>query len=98
MRQKLEGLIPLEFALVLGSEEVGSAKPEMEFFQEAISRAALPPAEVLMVGDSMRLDIAPARMLGMHTILYDPYDFYPHHRGNRVRSIADVPELIKNVG
>lgn len=95
---KLEELIPLDFEFVLGSEDAGFAKPDVEFFRQAIERAAVPPNEIAMVGDSMHLDISPARLLGMHTILHDPYDFYPHHRGNRVRSIAEVPSLLRSIG
>jgi len=98
LRKRLADLVPFEFSLILGSEEMGSAKPNLAIFQEAALRAHVSPAEVLMVGDSMRLDIAPATRLGMHTALYDPYDLYPYHQGVRVRSITEIPALLSGEG
>ncbi len=53
------------------SFEVGFRKPESKMFQTMIQRLQVDPAEILMVGDSMELDIVPAQKLGMQTVLMD---------------------------
>lgn len=41
--------------------------PGPELFQAALEKLALKPEEVLMVGDSLRYDLEPAKALGMNT-------------------------------
>jgi FMN phosphatase YigB (HAD superfamily) len=42
-------------------------KPDAAFFAAAVDRLGLPPARILMVGDSYHSDIAPAMAAGMKT-------------------------------
>ena len=51
------------------SEAAQSCKPDRRFFEVALSRAGLTPAEVLFVGDSPEHDISGAHALGMQTAL-----------------------------
>ena len=50
---------------LISSEEVGVEKPHPDMFKTACARLDLAPQACLMVGDSMKDDIAPARQLGM---------------------------------
>jgi NDP-sugar pyrophosphorylase family protein len=43
-------------------------KPDPKFHQHAAFHLGLPPAEILMIGDSWERDIKPARALGMRTV------------------------------
>lgn len=72
-----------EFLHISANE--GTEKPALEFFARALKRAALDPAEVLVVGDSAREDYEPARALGMNAVLID--------RWGRVGGPADAPRL-----
>ena len=51
------------------SEAARSCKPDQRFFEVALARAGLAPADVLFVGDSPEHDIAGARRAGMRTAL-----------------------------
>ncbi len=52
----------------VSSVDVGWRKPHRAFFASALSAADVPASQCVMVGDSERNDIAPARALGMLTI------------------------------
>jgi HAD superfamily hydrolase (TIGR01549 family) len=49
------------------SEEIGLAKPDLDFFRRALEYSGASPAECLMVGDRWVHDIDPATRLGLAT-------------------------------
>ena len=57
------------FEVICASDEEGVAKPDPEIFRRAITRAGCNPAESVMIGDRTDNDIAPAKALGMQTVL-----------------------------
>ncbi len=57
------------FAVAISSSEHGYMKPHPSIFEEALRRAAVEPAESVMVGDSVPHDIEGARRLGMRGVL-----------------------------
>lgn len=63
-------LSPL-FDSVVISSEVGFAKPDPRIFALAAERAGAAPAEILYAGDSLDLDLQPARAAGFHAYLID---------------------------
>src|SRR5215207_1887424 len=55
------------------SEEVGAAKPQASFFDEAFARTGHPDkSEVLIIGDSLRSDIRGGVDYGIDTCWYNP--------------------------
>ncbi|MEZ4495440.1 MAG: HAD hydrolase-like protein [Thermomicrobiales bacterium] len=52
-----------------GVEATIVGKPSLPIFQQAIDALGIPAAELAMVGDDARNDLAPAKSLGMTTIL-----------------------------
>jgi YjjG family noncanonical pyrimidine nucleotidase len=61
------------FSGVVISDEIGVAKPQPEFFAEALARLGNPPrAAVLMVGDSLSADIAGGAGSGLDTCWFNP--------------------------
>ena len=56
-----------DFAFITHSENMRYAKPSPAYFAETIARVGVEPDEALLVGDSMRNDIEPARAIGIHT-------------------------------
>ena len=57
------------FEVICASAEEGVSKPDPEIFRRAIARAGCTPAEAVMIGDRTDNDIAPAKALGMQTVL-----------------------------
>jgi HAD superfamily hydrolase (TIGR01549 family) len=55
------------FTISGNSAEVGFSKPDPRLFRSVLDRAGCQPAEVLMVGDRLDNDIAPAKRLGLKT-------------------------------
>ncbi len=55
------------FDLSLTAAEVGAARPDPRLFTEALRAAAVDPSQALHAGDDPRLDVAPARAVGMRT-------------------------------
>jgi FMN phosphatase YigB (HAD superfamily) len=60
------GLLPM-LAVVVDSSRLGIFKPDRRIFTAAVDAIGLSPARILMVGDSLGKDCAPARALGMRT-------------------------------
>lgn len=54
---------------IVSSAEVGWAKPDPRIFETILSAWALPPAQVVMVGDTPSADIAGANGMSMRSIL-----------------------------
>ena len=77
------GLLPF-FEVVCASAEEGVAKPDPEIFRRALTRAGCTPEEAVMIGDRTDNDVAPAKSLGMQTVLirqgYGGHDTI-HHEG-----------------
>lgn len=48
--------------------EIRAVKPEPEFFRVLSAKLALPPSEILMVGDSLTSDVGGAHATGMHAL------------------------------
>jgi 2-haloalkanoic acid dehalogenase type II len=55
------------FVVSLNARQVGAAKPESRCFQVLAARLALPPQQILHVGDDPQLDIEGARAAGLRT-------------------------------
>lgn len=55
------------FRGIIESAVVGVRKPDARIFTLGVVALGLDPAEVLVVGDSMRKDIMPAESIGCHT-------------------------------
>ncbi len=70
--QNLEGTRFGELAdVLLCSEQAGSCKPDPMIFYEALRRLRVRPAEAVLVGTSLELDIHGARLVGMRSVLLD---------------------------
>lgn len=74
LREVIDALHDLGFGkhmeIFAVSEVVGFRKPDPELYRHAVGQAGCRPEEALMIGDRVDNDIAPARAIGMRTILY----------------------------
>jgi putative hydrolase of the HAD superfamily len=67
----------------------GFRKPDVRLFLRACEALGVEPKECAMVGDRIDNDIVPARLLGMHTVLFRT----GRHREQQPRSIDEVPDF-----
>ena len=76
IHQRLQwaGFSPVEdyFDLVASYETFHFTKPNLAFFAEALARLAWPDGPVIMIGDSIKNDIRPARAFGLPAFWVQP--------------------------
>jgi HAD superfamily hydrolase (TIGR01549 family) len=68
----------------------GFSKPDPRAFQAAAETLGVAPADCIMVGDRIDNDIAPAKALGMTTVLFRG----GRHRRQRPRLAAEEPDAV----
>jgi putative hydrolase of the HAD superfamily len=67
----------------------GFRKPDVRLFLRACGDLDVEPADCIMVGDRIDNDIAPAKLLGMRTVLFRT----GRHRNQQPRSWDEIPDL-----
>jgi FMN phosphatase YigB (HAD superfamily) len=93
LHEKLNCFFGPIFQHVIVSEEVGVAKPSLDFYAKAIERISVSPENILYIGDSLKLDIDPAIALGMKTVLIDRDTNFP----NSKCAITDLYQILNYV-
>ncbi len=90
LKEKLQYFFGDLFQDVFVSEELGVAKPNIEFYQKALEQIPFEPNEILYVGDSIKLDLEPAKKVGLNTLIIDRDNFYPKNNAiiSDLRSIS----------
>jgi len=71
------------FTLVTSSDNMHTCKPNIGYYSEILDRIKLPAKQCLMIGDSLRNDIKPAKQLSMQT----------YH----IADTSDLPKFIEHV-
>lgn len=80
---------------IIDSEVVGIAKPDPEIFEFAlVEHPETPRDRILYVGDSVSMDVNGSRAAGLVPVLIDPFDDHDAADFARVKSVADLIELI----
>jgi len=80
-RQALKRLsLEKYFDYIILSCEVELSKPDPRIFQLVLDHFKVKPEEVLFVGDNLKMDIVPARILGMRGVLVDNRGKYPEYK------------------
>jgi HAD superfamily hydrolase (TIGR01509 family) len=72
------------------SQRVELSKPDPEFYRWALGQAGCDPEEAIMIGDTVKYDILPARALGMKTLWFAPH---PDDKGYRARDEFEAAYL-----
>ena len=93
LKDKLKQFFGPVFQDVLVSEELGVAKPNIEFYQKALEKIPFDAHEVLYVGDSIKLDLEPASKLGFKVLIIDRDNFYPNSK-NKISSLTEITQFI----
>jgi putative hydrolase of the HAD superfamily len=89
LKGKLNQFFGPVFEDVFVSEELGVAKPKIEFYQRALDKILFSSNEVLYIGDSIKLDLEPAAKLGFNVLIIDRENFYPNLK-NRISRLDEV--------
>ena len=91
---ELEGLI----AVAISSSQHGYMKPHPSIFEAALKLMNVAPQEAVMVGDSLKQDIAGARRIGMAAVLVNRSPAAPAINDTAgipiVRTLTELPELL----
>jgi putative hydrolase of the HAD superfamily len=93
LKEKLNTFFGPVFKDILVSEELGVAKPNVEFYNRALKIIPFNVEEVLYVGDSIKLDLKPALQLGIQTLIVDRDNFYPNLK-NRIASLTEIKDFL----
>lgn len=75
----------------------GVEKPDPRIYRVAIERARVDPRRAVHVGDSLAMDVRPAREVGMNAILLDRAERYPDPGCPAISSLEDLPALVSNL-
>jgi HAD superfamily hydrolase (TIGR01549 family) len=94
------GLTP-HFDVMSVSADLGYMKPHPEIFQHALEGLGIEAAEAVMVGDSLRADVAGSQALGMtavwrrHNAIDEEIDdgIEPDYEINHLRELLAIPPL-----
>jgi putative hydrolase of the HAD superfamily len=73
----------------------GVEKPDPEIYRVALKRAGIDAGRALHVGDSMTLDVEPARTAGLRAVLLDRHNRYADAPATRIRSLSELPALVR---
>ncbi|MCM1109788.1 MAG: HAD family hydrolase [Clostridium sp.] len=79
------------FRAIVESAVVGVRKPDPAIFSLGVDALGLKPSEVLVVGDSLKKDILPARSIGCHTAWLKGKGW------TAAEDAAEDPSMIKNL-
>jgi len=93
LKAKLNDFFGSVFSDVLVSEELGIAKPNIEFYKRALEKIPYEANDVLYIGDSIKLDLEPATKLGFKTLIVDRDHFYPNLE-NKISSLLEIKNYL----
>ncbi|ANE52444.1 HAD family hydrolase [Flavisolibacter tropicus] len=93
LSKKINEMFPDTFSDFFISEVIQFAKPDLRFYRKAIELLRIEPNEVLYIGDSIKLDMEPARVIGMNSILIDRDGVFPNFNA-RISSLSELNQII----
>lgn len=79
-----------KFSDIIVSEKVEIRKPAIAFYQYALDIIGVPANKILYIGDSIKLDILPAKALGFNAYLIDRLNIYNHSTLDRFTDLKEV--------
>ncbi|WP_375558877.1 HAD family hydrolase [Bernardetia sp. OM2101] len=94
LETKLKSYFDYDFFEIYGSQKEGVKKPSLDFYKRAIKNLDCPPNQILYVGDSIKLDIEPARKLGIEAILIDRENVFPYYKEPKINSLHQLSTFL----
>jgi len=86
------------FDVLFDSFEEGVEKPDPRLFRIALERSGGRPETTMHVGDLYHVDVVGARAAGLHAVLLDSAGLYEGYDCPRIRTFAELPELLERRG
>jgi len=84
------------FTEVIVSDEIGVAKPQVEYFDYVINEIGHSQKdELLIIGDSLMSDILGGMNSCIDTVWYNPAGLATHSKVSPIYTIADLQELVR---
>lgn len=90
LHAKLQSLFSLRFWKIYGSSDVGFAKPDPKLYRYVLKNIGCKSAEIAYVGNSMKLDIEPASLVGLKAILLDRHNLFPDYTGPKISNLNEI--------
>lgn len=94
LKEKLSQYFGPIFLDVFVSEEMGVAKPSIEFYRKALEKININPKDILYIGDSFKLDLKPALELGINAYIIDRDNFYDDSLFT-IQSLSEIKKMIE---
>ena len=82
------------FQAIFDSAIVGVEKPHPEIFQMALASAAVEANAAVFVGDTNATDVGGAQLAGLHGVLIDRVNAYPHAECPRITSLPELDSVL----
>jgi len=83
------------FQFFLSGGEINSFKPDALIFEHALGLAGTSAQETMYVGDNYFADIVGSQRAGLTPVLYDPISLFPDADCAVIKSLAEIPALLK---
>ncbi|WP_378183121.1 HAD family hydrolase [Aquimarina sp. SS2-1] len=93
LKEKIDHFFDPFFSDILVSEELGVAKPSVDFYQKTLEHINVDANKILYIGDSIKLDIEPSIKLGINSLLIDRDCIFPSST-YRIDSLNEVLNYI----
>jgi len=93
-QQLAEVGLRIYFQAVFDSAIVGVEKPHPEIFQLALARAQVAANEAVFVGDTHATDVGGAKLAGLHGVLIDRINAYPHVKSPRITALPELDNFL----
>ncbi len=74
---------------------MGVEKPHPEIFQLALACAKVAANEAVFVGDTNATDVGGAQLAGLHGVLIDRVNAYPHAECPRITSLPELEKVLE---
>ena len=75
----------------------GVEKPDPRIYRVAIERAGVDPGSAVHIGDSMAMDVRPAREVGMKAVLLDRVGRYRDAGCPTISTLKELPSLVSKL-
>ncbi len=84
-----------EVSVISGLE--GVEKPDVRIYEIAIERAGVDPQRAIHIGDSMAMDVRPAKEVGMNVVLLDRAGRYRDPGCPTISTLENLPAVVSKI-
>lgn len=84
------------FDPLITASEMKKGKPDPEPFRRVIKELSVDPSSIMMVGDSISSDLAPAKKVGMKTALISEQETSTPLADLEVKNVHELKEMLED--